>query len=63
MGTGLTGWLVFVVAVLVMLTVDFRLFSGRGKEVRIREALFWSAVWIGVALLFNGLLAEQGRTK
>ena len=47
------GYSLFAVMVLVMLFIDFRLFSGKGREVRIREALLWSAIWIGLALLFN----------
>ncbi|MBF0595440.1 MAG: TerC family protein [Candidatus Omnitrophica bacterium] len=46
-------WTGFSVAVLAMLFIDFKLFSGKGKEIGIREALIWSAVWVGAALLFN----------
>lgn len=53
MGSPIILWSAFGMAVLVMLFIDFKLFSGKGKEVGIKEALVWSAVWIGVALLFN----------
>ena len=46
-------WGLFAMAVSGMLFIDFKLFSGKGREIRIREALLWSAVWIGVALIFN----------
>lgn len=46
-------WAVFVVMVLVMLVVDFRLFSKGGKEVGIKKAAFWSILWIIAALAFN----------
>ena len=46
-------WSAFGFAVAGMLFIDFKLFSGKGKEVGIKEALVWSAVWVGVALLFN----------
>jgi tellurite resistance protein TerC len=49
----LTLWTVFSLAIVLMLFIDFKLFSGNGREIRIREALVWSAIWIGVALLFN----------
>lgn len=46
-------WLIFVVSVLAMLVLDFRLFSGRSHEVGIKEAVAWSIVWVLVALAFN----------
>ncbi|MBF0386780.1 MAG: TerC/Alx family metal homeostasis membrane protein [Candidatus Omnitrophica bacterium] len=46
-------WSIFGVAVIAMLFIDFKLFSGKGKSVGIKEALIWSGVWVGVALLFN----------
>ncbi len=51
MGYGL--WLVFVVMVLVMLAVDFSVFNRRPHEIKIKEALVWSVIWVVVALAFN----------
>lgn len=44
------GFTVFVVAVLVL---DLSVFHRRAHDVRMREALIWTGVWIGLALLFN----------
>ena len=38
----------------VMLTVDLGVFHREAHEVGRREALTWSAVWVGLSLLFNG---------
>ncbi|MBF0123231.1 MAG: TerC/Alx family metal homeostasis membrane protein, partial [Candidatus Omnitrophica bacterium] len=46
-------WVFFAVFVLAMLWLDFRLFSGREKEVSIKEALLWSLFWMILALGFN----------
>jgi len=48
-----TWWVGFNAFVLVMLTVDLRVFHRRSHEVKFKEALLWSAMWILVALLFN----------
>ena len=50
---------VFIVALLIM---DLGLFQRKPREITIKEALAWSAVWIALALLFNsGLYLWQGR--
>ena len=56
-------WIVFNVFVLVMLALDLGVFRGRDSGVSFREALLRSAIWIGLALAFAGLLYHwQGRT-
>ena len=47
------GFLLFVVA---MLVIDLGLFHKKSHEVKIKEALIWSAVWISLALIFNFLI-------
>jgi tellurite resistance protein TerC len=48
-------WTVFVTGVVVMLTID--LFAHRKAHViGFREAARWSAVWVGVSLVFAGLV-------
>jgi len=51
-------WLygLFTLFVLLMLALDLGVFHRRAHEVSFREAATWSAVWIGLALLFNYLL-------
>ena len=46
-------WIAFFVFIIAMLILDFRLFSGKEKEVGVKEALLWSAFWLGLALVFN----------
>ena len=53
MATQLLIWIGFSVFVLAMLTLDLGLFQRKAHAVGMKEALTWSAVWIGLALLFN----------
>jgi tellurite resistance protein TerC len=46
-------WIGFTAFVLAMLVLDLSVFHRKAHEVRIREALIWTGVWIGMALLFN----------
>jgi tellurite resistance protein TerC len=46
-------WSGFVVLVLVLLTLDLGVFHRKAHIVRTKEALTWTGVWIGAALLFN----------
>jgi TerC family integral membrane protein len=51
-------WLygVFVGVVVAVLALDLGLFRRGDRAMSFREALGWSATWVGVALLFNGVL-------
>jgi len=46
-------WLAFGVAVVVLLLIDLLVAHRHAHVVSIREAAAWSALWIGVSLLFN----------
>jgi len=46
-------WIGFTLFVLAMLGLDVGVFHRRAHEVRMREALVWTIVWIALALLFN----------
>jgi len=46
-------WLGFTAFVVAMLVLDLSVFHRRAHAVRMREALIWTGVWIGMALLFN----------
>jgi tellurite resistance protein TerC len=46
-------WVGFNLFVIIMLALDLGVFHRRAHEVRIREALLWSAFWIMLAMLFN----------
>jgi len=47
-------WTIFSVFVLGMLALDLGVFSRKPHEVRFKEALAWSAVWVALSLIFNG---------
>jgi tellurite resistance protein TerC len=51
-------WAGFVALVLALLALDLGVFHRRAHAVTLREAALWSAVWIGLALAFNGLVAH-----
>jgi len=46
-------WIGFALFVLTMLALDLGVFHRRSHEVRLREALGWTGMWIGLALAFN----------
>src|SRR5688572_17575996 len=46
-------WVGFTAFVLAMLALDLGVFHRKAHEVRVREALTWTAVWISLALVFN----------
>ncbi|MFN8640063.1 MAG: TerC family protein [Dehalococcoidia bacterium] len=52
-GLGLGPWIAFNALVLALLAIDLGVFHRHAHEVSRREALAWSAVWIGLALVFN----------
>ena len=51
--TSLWLWAGFNLFVLAMLAIDLGVFHRQAHAVSLREASIWSAVWIGLALLFN----------
>jgi tellurite resistance protein TerC len=57
-------WILFNVFVLVMLALDLGVFNRRVHTVKFREALGWSAMWIGLATAFAVLVYFwHGRTE
>jgi tellurite resistance protein TerC len=46
-------WAGFIASVVAMLALDLGVFHRRAHAVGFREALAWSAVWIGLAIAFN----------
>lgn len=49
----LVGFNVFVV---IMLALDLGVFHRKNEVVKVREALIWTAIWVSLALCFNGLI-------
>ena len=55
-------WVGFIAFVLVMLALDLGVFHRHAHEVRAKEAGTWTAVWVGLALVFAaGLYFVVGR--
>jgi tellurite resistance protein TerC len=56
-------WILFNVFVVAMLALDLGVIHRSAKTMGIRQALVWSAIWIGLAATFAALLyGTQGRT-
>jgi len=57
-------WLGFGAIILVMFVIDLGLFSRKSHEIKFREALTWTLVWVSLALAFNvWIYFEMGSTK
>jgi tellurite resistance protein TerC len=53
MSTNILIWIGFNLFVVLMLALDLGVFQRRAHEIKIKEALLWSGIWITLALLFN----------
>jgi tellurite resistance protein TerC len=49
-------WAAFAAFVVAMLAVDLLVLHRRAREVSLKEAAVWSAVWVAIGLGFGGLL-------
>ena len=56
-------WAGFHAFVFMMLALDLGVFNRRIHAPSVREAAIWSAVWIGLALLFNALIFQAEGTQ
>src|SRR5262245_51311330 len=64
MSSELVLWGGFGIFVIVVLVLDLGVFHRTAREVKIKEALVWCAVWIGLAMLFNiGIYFWKGPVK
>ncbi|NBV86799.1 MAG: hypothetical protein EBS01_11205, partial [Verrucomicrobia bacterium] len=46
-------WIGFNAFILVMLALDLGVFHRNSHVVSLKESLVWTAVWVGLALIFN----------
>ena len=53
MSSQILWWVGFGVFVIVMLTLDLKVFNRRAHEIKIKEALLWTGFWVALALLFG----------
>jgi tellurite resistance protein TerC len=49
-------WFAFIVLVLILMAIDLGVFNKKGHTPTVREALFSTAVWVSLAMLFNGFI-------
>lgn len=57
-------WAGFIAFVILLLAIDLGVFHRKSHEVKIKEALIWSAIWISLALIFNyGVYVFMGKEK
>lgn len=57
-------WGGFIAFVLIMLVIDLGVFHRRSHAVKMKEALTWCAIWIGLALAFGiGVFYFRGHHK
>jgi len=57
-------WIGFNLFVILMLALDLGVFHRKNHEVKVKEALLWTFVWITLALIFNyGIYYFQGKEK
>ena len=56
-------WAGFHAFVFLMLALDLGVFNRRIHAPTVREAAIWSAVWIALALIFNGLIFQAEGTQ
>ena len=52
-------WIIFSVFVLGMLALDLGVFSRKPHEVKFKEALLWSIVWVTLSLIFNAWIYHE----
>jgi len=55
-------WAGFIAFIILMLALDLFVFHKKDSVVKIKEALLWSAFWIGLAMIFNvGVYFVEGK--
>ncbi len=46
-------WIGFGLLIVILLAMDIMVFNRKAHEIKLKEALWWSAFWISIGLLFN----------
>ncbi len=49
-------WFAFVTLILLLLALDLGVFNRKAHAIHTKEALGWTAVWVTLALVFNGFI-------
>ncbi|HTP66931.1 MAG TPA: TerC family protein [Geobacteraceae bacterium] len=57
-------WIGFAALLLIMFILDLGVFGRRSHEIKFREALSWTLLWVSLAFAFNAwIYHDLGRTK
>ena len=46
-------WVAFAIMIFILLALDIAVFNRKSHEIKLKEAVLWSAFWIPLVLLFN----------
>lgn len=49
-------WILFLLGILVFLALDLGVFNKKAHVISVKEASFWTAVWVTLSLLFTGVI-------
>ncbi|GAB4512983.1 MAG: TerC family protein [Allomuricauda sp.] len=49
-------WILFLLGILVFLALDLGVFNKKAHVISVKEASFWTAVWVTLSLLFTGVV-------
>lgn len=52
-------WIAFNIFVVLMLVLDLGVFHRKSEEIKVKDALIWTGVWVTLALLFNLFVYHQ----
>lgn len=64
MEIGISFWIGFIAFIVIMLVLDLFVFHKKDHVMKVKEALLWSAFWIGLAVIFNiGVYYLLGKVK
>jgi len=64
MSIQIIAWIVFFAFVFLMLALDLGVFNRKAHEIKVREALLWTAFWVILAMLFClGVYFIEGHQK
>lgn len=52
----MTVWILFIAFIIICLALDLGVFNRKAHVIKTKEAAAWTSVWVGLALLFSGVV-------
>lgn len=52
----MTVWIIFIAFIIICLALDLGVFNRKAHVIKTKEAAAWTSVWVGIALLFSGVV-------